>query len=114
MTDAEENIFKQRLVAAREMRGISQLELARRAGIPQSSVSQFETGGRKPSFDNLRRMATTLEVSTDYLLGRVDQPHLAAEADHLYRDAKNLTDANRKLAHEFIQMLAARTKGPGA
>jgi transcriptional regulator with XRE-family HTH domain len=114
MTDADEDIFKQRLVIAREMRGISQLELARRAGIPQSSVSQFETGMRKPSFDNLRRMATTLEVSTDYLLGRVDEPHLAAEADSLYRDAQNLTDANRKLAHDFIQMLASRNKRSGS
>ena len=36
-----------------------------------SAISHFETGTRKPSFDNLRRLADALDVTTDYLLGRV-------------------------------------------
>jgi hypothetical protein len=38
-----------------------------------------EAGTRKPSFDNLRRIANVIAVSTDFLLGRVDAPELAAE-----------------------------------
>jgi transcriptional regulator with XRE-family HTH domain len=33
-----------------------------------------ESGARKPSFENLRRVADKLDVSVDYLMGRVGEP----------------------------------------
>jgi transcriptional regulator with XRE-family HTH domain len=115
VSDNEKDVieFKERLVSARSLRKLSQGDLAAKSGIPQSSISQFEAGLRKPSFDNLRRLAAALSVSTDYLLGRVDTPEQAAQADILFRDAQNLTDANRVLALDFIQMLAKREKNEG-
>ena len=92
------------------MRKISQTELAKKANIPASSVSHFEAGTRKPSFDNLRRIANVLAVSTDFLLGRVDAPELAAEGDRLHRDAQRLSDQDRELARAFIEMLGNRPK----
>lgn len=35
-------------------------------------ISHFETGTRRPSFDNLVRLVNALDVSADYLLGRTD------------------------------------------
>ena len=64
-------VFPERLRTAREKRGLSQGDLANRARFQASAISHFETGTRKPSFDNLRRLADALEVTTDYLLGRV-------------------------------------------
>ena len=52
---------------AREMRGLSQAELGKKAQLQPTAISHFETGGRAPSFDNLRRLADALNVSTDYL-----------------------------------------------
>ena len=72
-------IFQERLRAARSTRNWSQSDLAERASLPTSSIAHFETGSRKPSFDTLRRLATALEVTTDYLLGRVKDPALAEE-----------------------------------
>jgi transcriptional regulator with XRE-family HTH domain len=101
-------IFMQRLRAARHLRQLSQSELATRAEMPPSSIAHFETGTRKPSFDNLKRLANALEVSTDYLLGRVKEPGLAEAGDPLYRDMDKLSDKDRTLAKDFLKMLAAR------
>ena len=104
------DVFPQRLKIARDMRGLDQSALAEKSGLPPSSISHFETGSRKPSFENLRRLANALEVTTDYLLGRVDDPEAYANADPLYRDFKNLSSADRELAHSFMKMLSDRKK----
>jgi len=59
-----------RLRAARIMQGLSQLEVGKKAGLQPSAISHFETGARKPSFDNFCRLADALGVSADYLIGR--------------------------------------------
>jgi transcriptional regulator with XRE-family HTH domain len=103
-------IFMQRLRAARDLRQWSQSELATRAGMPPSSIAHFETGTRKPSFDTLKRLANALEVTTDYLLGRVQEPGLAEAGDPLYRDMGKLSDKDRELAKDFLKMLAGRNQ----
>ena len=108
--------FPVRLRKARDLRGLSQAELAQRSGLPASSISHFEAGSRKPSFDNLRRLASALAVSTDFLLGRVEEPEATAAADPLYRDFKNLSADDRELTKGFLDMLAKRSgrkKGDG-
>lgn len=105
---APSEIFAQRLKAARELRGLKQTELAEKAKLPPTSIAHFEGGSRKPSFDTLRRLATALEVTTDYLLGRVDEPELAEAADPLFRDVGKLTGHDRELAKDFLKMLAER------
>ena len=89
---------------------MSQSQLATKAGMPTSSIAHFETGGRKPSFDNLRRLANALVVTTDYLLGRVEEADLAREADPLFRDVGKLSSKDRELAREFLGMLAKRNE----
>jgi transcriptional regulator with XRE-family HTH domain len=102
--------FQQRLRAARDMRGWSQADLAQRAELPPSSIAHFETGSRKPSFDNLRRLAIALEVTTDYLMGRVDEPTLAEAGDPLFRNVAKLSGHDRDLAKNFLEMLAKRNE----
>ena len=87
---------------------MSQVELAKATGLPPSSIAHFEGGSRKPSFDNLRKLATVLNVTTDYLLGRVNNPEVAATADPLYRYGASLTEKDRELAEDFIRMLTER------
>lgn len=111
MKQEPSEIFKERLKTAREeLRRWNQSELAGRAGLPPSSIAHFETGTRKPSFDTLRKLANALEVTTDYLLGRVDNPGLAEAGDPLYRDIGKLTGRDRELAKDFLEMLAKKTK----
>ena len=85
---------------------MNQGDLARKTGLPASSIAHFEAGGRKPSFENLRRLATQLNVTTDYLLGRVAEPGQAAAADPLYRHVSQISDADRDIAEEFLNVAA--------
>jgi len=103
-------LFRERLKAARDLRKWSQSDLASRAEMPPSSIAHFETGSRKPSFDTLRRLANALEVTTDYLLGRVDDPGLAEAGDPLFRDVGKLTGSDRELAKDFLKMLSERSE----
>lgn len=99
--------FPERLRAARERQGWSQAELAERAGFQPSAISRFESGAAKPSFANLRRLAEVLDVSTDYLLGLVEDPLRAAEpGDPLYRQVRELSEEHRALARRLIADLA--------
>ena len=57
-----------RLRAAREERGVSARELARRIGCSASLISQIERGVSVPSVGVLYSLATELGSSSDYLL----------------------------------------------
>lgn len=101
-------IFQTRLRKARDLRGWSQGDLAKEAKMPASSIAHFEAGARKPSFDTLRRLANALEMTTDFLLGRVDAPGLAEAGDPLFRDIGKLSGNDREIAKDFLKMLAQR------
>ena len=113
MEDTNRKIFAQRLRKAREeLRGLKQLELAKSSGLPVTSISHFEKpeGTRKPSFDNLKRLANALEVTTDYLLGLSDD-HVGITTDNtLYRDVQNLTDQDKMFAQRLIKGLLEKDK----
>ena len=100
-----ENVFGRRLRAARTERGLEQQQLAEKAGLPPSSISHFEKGARKPSFDNLRNLAKSLDVTTDYLLGRVDTMDRVEGAQRLHRHLGNLSESEVNTVEGFIKML---------
>lgn len=102
------DIFQERLKAARDLRKLNQTDLATKAGLPPSSVSHFEAGARKPSFDNLKRLAGALNVTTDYLLGRSDTPEGSGTTGKLHRDMHKLSSDDLKLTEEFVDMLIRR------
>lgn len=56
-----------RLKAARDARGLSLRELARRVGVSPSLVSQIENGRGAPSVNTLYSLVTELEISVDML-----------------------------------------------
>lgn len=59
--------IRQGLRECREMRGMSQTDLAKATGLEPSAVSHFETGQRVPSLGNLIRLADALNVTLDVL-----------------------------------------------
>jgi len=112
--DQTSDIFSKRLREARDLRGLSQAQLAAKSGLPPASVSHFESGPRKPSFDNLKALASALDVTTDYLLGRSDTPEASAETvGRLHRDLHKLTTQDLELAKGFVDLLLKK-RGPGA
>ena len=104
-------VFPQRLRGARTARNLSQSDLAQKTALQASAVSHFETGTRKPSFDNLKRLADALRVTTDYLLGRSDQMDTsAATVDELHRHYAGLSAEYQEMADAFVQMLAQKAQ----
>ena len=105
------HIFSERLRTARELRKLSQAELAKEADLQPSAISHFETAGRSPSFDNLKRLADALKVTTDYLIGRSDEPALSsATTGRLFRHAEKLSSADLEMLEQMAETLANRKK----
>jgi transcriptional regulator with XRE-family HTH domain len=111
----KKGVFPRRLRKAREMRELSQQELAERARLQQAAVSHYESGTRLPSLLNLKRLSEALEVTTDYLLGRSRSPEQAPSPDEpLFRDFERLTAADRELARQLVAQLARRSSSRSA
>ena len=66
----------QRINELRTACGWSQVELAKRLNISKQTVSNWENENIQPSIEMLVNVATLFRVSTDYLLGLDDVPHL--------------------------------------
>ena len=68
------NTFVDRLKRLRNEAGLSQEQLAERLQLSRPAIGHYETGFRKPDLDTLQCIARFFDVSTDYLLGRTDDP----------------------------------------
>jgi transcriptional regulator with XRE-family HTH domain len=62
-------MLAERIRTARAATGISVSELARRLNVSRVRVSEWENKKGQPDVGNLRRLALTLGVSVDFLLG---------------------------------------------
>ena len=56
--------------------GWNQVELAKRLGVTKQTVSNWENENIQPSIEMLLRLSSLFHVSTDYLLGKENTPHL--------------------------------------
>ncbi len=64
--------FSERLVLAMNIRNVSNKELADAVFVAPSTISSYRTGHRIPNIEQLALLSTTLQVSSDYLLGLSD------------------------------------------
>ena len=64
----------QRLKEMRTLKGKSQEDVANDLNISRQSYGLYEIGKREPSNEMLMKLADYFGVSTDYLLGRTDNP----------------------------------------
>lgn len=74
--DERKKEFGARLKMMRELRGLTQTEVAKQVGVHKSSLSNWEAGRLEPSQRALITLATILNVSVDWLL---DFPPLPPE-----------------------------------
>lgn len=59
----------------RESLSMKQEEFGASVGVKKSTYSNYETGKTQPTSDFWISVATTYEVSIDYLMGFCDDPH---------------------------------------
>ena len=67
-------MYYQRLRDLREDRDLAQKEIGALLGIDQRVYSTYETGKREIPLHLLVKLADYYHTSTDYLLGRTDNP----------------------------------------
>lgn len=65
--------FSQIVKQLRLERGLTQQELADMVGLTKVTISQYETGKRKPSFEMIEALADVFHVDMNYLLGFTDK-----------------------------------------
>lgn len=67
-------VIGQRLRTAREAQRLSQADLARVLGVEPETYGRYESGQRRITVPDLRRLAQTLDVGLDTLLGAEPPP----------------------------------------
>lgn len=60
----------QNIREARQLKGITQEQLAKMLGITQGAVAQWENGLTHPSFEMLPKVAEALGLTVDELIGK--------------------------------------------
>ncbi|MDF2595675.1 MAG: transcriptional regulator [Clostridia bacterium] len=68
------DVFKERLLEQLKKSGVTQQELAFKTEITPATISRYITGKRKPTGENVNRIAKELGISADYLLGITNNP----------------------------------------
>lgn len=105
--------FSERLKELRKQAHLTQVELAGKLGIVQSSYADWERGKKKPTQENLVKIAQVLNVSVDYLVGNSEEK--SDELDNielLFRmNSKGLTKEEKEIFRkELIEFMEERKK----
>lgn len=86
-----------RISEALKRSNTQQKELAERIGITEGVMSRYISGDREPKPDMLANIATTLNTTSDYLLGiehdEFDYPRVRRM---IARNASSMTDEEKK------------------
>lgn len=117
--------FSNRLKKALAMRGMKQIELAEKAKLGRSAISQYVSGKYEPKQEGVYRIAKALNVSEAWLMG-YDVPIERGEAlkakqnitfdDFTYafhNETSNLTDAEKELLLSMARKLNEARKQDG-
>lgn len=103
------------LIHLRKEKGVTKKWMSEELlGVHESTYGNYELGKRAPDYETLVKLADYFNCTTDYLLGRVDEPNLVHydtgvdyEGDRVYIDVvKDALDKGftREDIDEFIQM----------
>ena len=66
--------FPDRLKELRNAKGVTQKKMAEYLGITEQAYGKYEYAMREPNHKTTIKLADFFDVSTDYLLGRSDNP----------------------------------------
>lgn len=104
-----------RIKKQRELLGLTQAKLASDAEITPAAISQIEAGDRVPSSPILRKIASVLKVSTDYLLGVTNDTNLKdllqdEQIQKFFRGYKDLSPKDKETIEQQIEFLKSKNK----
>ena len=105
--------FSERLKKLRKQAQLTQVDVAEKLGISQPAYASWERGIKKPTQENLVKIAQVLNVSVDYLVGNSEEK--IDELDNielLFRmNSKGLTEEEKEIfKKELIEFMEKRKK----
>lgn len=105
--------FAERLKTLRKQVKLTQAQIAERLDISQQAYASQERGVKKPTQENLVKIAQVLNVSVDYLVGNSEEK--SDELDNnelLFRmNSKGLTDKEKEIfKRELIEFMKDRKR----
>lgn len=121
------NRFRVRLKELRKENNMTQRNLADKLGVVRTAIANYETGRTIPDSETLNHLATILNTTTDYLLGRTDNPSPISETEPSideeiaqimkdlgpdvtlqFYDLKGMSDEEKEDLKLFLQLLKAK------
>ncbi|PKM61396.1 MAG: transcriptional regulator [Firmicutes bacterium HGW-Firmicutes-4] len=84
-------MFGNKLKSLRSNLGKTQEEIAKSLGLSRAAYSHFENGRNEPDYETLKKISEYFHVSTDYLLGRTDDPLPVRDVDQDLHAEHNYT-----------------------
>ena len=99
--------FPDNLKKYRTEKGLSQDELAKKAGMHAVQFSRYERGQSVPSIEVVQKIADVLEVSIDLLVygnkeQKIEQAVKDAELINLFKKVEQLNDKQKDTVKEFL------------
>ena len=76
----------ERLRAARERLGLTQIQLSVAVGLSKGSMSEYERGVKAPTLPTLKRLSALLGVTVDWLLG-IAEPEAEGSKDQRFAES---------------------------
>ena len=103
--------FSERLKELRKKANFTQVEVAEKLGISQPAYASWERGVKKPTQENLIKIAQVLNVSVDYLIGNSEEKSDELDSiELLFRmNSKGLTEEEKEVfKKELIEFMEER------
>ncbi len=103
--------FSERLKKLRKQTQLTQVDVAEKLGISQPAYASWERGVKKPTQENLVKIAQILNVSVDYLVGNSEETEGDLEnIELLFRmNSMGLTDEEKEIfKKELIEFMEKR------
>jgi len=118
MKEIDKKIVAERLINLRNKKNLSQRITGIKANISNATISKIEAGASIPDGYSLFALAEFFNVSTDYLLGRTDNPKMNNEEyeplsdifENIIPKLKLLPDEDLYLVNGYIDKILEKNK----
>ena len=89
-------MLAQRISRLRTQQSMTQKELAKRCGVSETTIKNWESGANEPHLEHIRKLCYALNTSADFLLGINERYMISLE---------NLEDSDIDHVKQTVQLL---------
>lgn len=100
-------MIAKRLKELRSESGRKQHEVAKYLGITRPAYTAYESGSRQPDLETVKKLAEYFNTTTDYLLGKSDNPAAVAPDSQVVKEspAGFMADAGKLSLEGLIRII---------